>query len=59
MSKTQFYIIPKETIDNLIDGVMTGIEENKECPMSEKSIELGAVLATLIFIKENHILENE
>ena len=58
MSKTQFYIIPKEKIDNLIDYTNDRIKLHKENPMSEKSIELRAVIDTLEFITKNSTLQN-
>ena len=55
----QHYKIPKQEIDNMVSIANFAIRLHEETPMSEKSIELRAILYTLNLIVKNSTLENE
>lgn len=47
------YIVDKNFFQQLLDRVIERIEDNKDYPMSEKSIELRANKAIMDYLKEN------
>jgi hypothetical protein len=59
MNNEDYILISKELIDTIEKNANAKLENNRERPLSEASIEARAVLQVIHYIKDNNIYDNK
>jgi len=59
MNNEDYILISKEFIDTIEKQANTKLQNNRERPLSEASIEARAVLQLIHYIKDNNIYDNK
>ena len=58
-TKDKYILLSKESIDIIENSANTKLQNNRERPLSEASIEARAVLQVIQYIKDNNIYETK